>query len=108
MVARMSNKDRIAKLAAEKAAGDKEKAEKKKKVSSKKAPAKRKARTTRSRAAAKGAARLKAVWAVCDQSGSTVKTFGFGEKTAATKEAKKLTEDKSKQHFVKMDKVPME
>ena len=105
MAARMSNKDRIARAAAEKQAADKEKAVKKKK----KAATKKKTRTTRSRSAAtKSAARLKAVWAVCDQAGATVKTFGFGEKKAAEKEAKKLTDDKGKLHFVKMDKVPME
>jgi len=105
MPGRMSNKDRIAKLAAEadatkKAKATKKKAAKKKKVAKKK--------TVRKKAAKKAAGRLKLVWVVCDHSGSGVKTFAFNEQKVAEKEAKRLTEDKGKTHFVKKDKVPLE
>lgn len=110
MPSRMSNKERIARLAAEKKAEELEKEEKKKtKSKAKKTTTKKKTRTSRSRASAtKSAGRLKAVWVVCDQSGSIVRTFPYSDKSAAEKECKKLTSDKGKLHFVKMDKVPME
>jgi mannitol-specific phosphotransferase system IIBC component len=102
----MSNKDRIAKLAAEAAAGKKAKAAKKKVAKKKKKVAKK--TTTRKKAASKSAGRLKLVWVVCDHSGSGVKTFAFNEQKLAVKEAKRLSEDKGKTHFVKKDKVPLE
>jgi hypothetical protein len=108
MAGRMSNKDRIARLAAEKDAERKEKAKKKAASKKKKATSKRKTTKRSSRSSTKSAGRLKAVWVVCDQSGTPVKTFAYGEKAQAEKEAKKLTDDKNKLHFVKMDKVPME
>lgn len=105
MPSRMSNKERIARLAAEKQAEDREKEEKKKT----KAKAPKKPRASRSRTSAtKSAGRLKAVWVVCDQSGSIVRTFPFSGQADAEKECKKLISDKGKLHFVKMDKVPME
>ena len=105
MPGRMSNKDRIAKAAAEAAAGKKEKAAKKKatkKKAAKKTSARKKAATTKS------AGRLKLVWTVCDHSGSGVKSFAFNEEALARKEAKRLSEDKGKVHFVKKEKVPLE
>lgn len=108
MARKATNKDRIARMAAEKAAGDKEK-----KVA-KKAPAKKKT-TTRKRAPAKKkdtapkpGIRVKLVWVVCDQAGSPVKTFLYPERKDADKEAARLTEKKGKLHFVKKDRVPME
>jgi hypothetical protein len=102
----MSNKDRIAKKAAEAAAEEKEK------VTKKKVAKKAKKKTTRKKAAkkatTKSAGRLKLVWVVCDHSGSGVKTFEFNEEKVARKEAKRLTEDKGKTHFVKKEKIPME
>jgi len=109
MPGRMSNKQRIAKAAAEAKAADDEK--KTKKTTSKKKAAKKTAtRKTAARkaAATKSAGRLKLVWVVCDHAGSPVKTFAFNEKKLAEKEAKKLTEDKGKTHFVKSEKVPLE
>lgn len=103
MPGRMSNKDRIARLAAEKAAGRKEKAEKKKaRVANPRA-------TTRKTLAAKastGPRRL--VWLVCDQAGNPVKTYPYPARAEADAEAARLSETKSKLHFVKSDKVPME
>ncbi len=112
MPGRMSNKDRIARKAAEVAAEKKEKVAKKK-VAKKAAKKTAKKKTTRKKAskktaAAKSAGRLKLVWVVCDHSGSGVKTFEFNEEKVARKEAKRLSEDKGKTHFVKKEKVPME
>ena len=73
MPGRMSNKDRIAKAAAEAEATKKAKA--KKKVAKKKTAKKKVAKKT----AAKSAGRLKLVWVVCDHSGSGVKTFSHTE-----------------------------
>ena len=103
MPGRMSNKDRIAKAAAEVDAGKKTKAKKK---AAKKKVAKKK--VARKKAATKSAGRLKLVWVVCDHSGSGVKEFAFNEEALARKEAKRLTEDKGKAHFVKKEKIPLE
>jgi hypothetical protein len=102
MAGRMSNRDRIAKVAAEKAAERKEKAEKKKK-----APARKKRATKKSAAPASGG-RMKVVWAVCDQTGNSVKTYPYPARKEADTEAARLTESKSKPHFVRSEKVPME
>ena len=106
MPGRMSNKDRIAKAAAEAAADKKEKAAKKK--ATKKKAAKKKTSARKKAATTKSAGRLKLVWTVCDHSGSGVKSFAFNEEALARKEAKRLSEDKGKVHFVKKEKVPLE
>jgi hypothetical protein len=93
MVRRMSNRDRIARMAAEKA------------VDKKKKPS---AAAAAKAAPEKAATRMKLVWVVCDNAGEIVKTFGFGEQTAAKEEAAKLSEKKGKLHFVKKDKAPLE
>ena len=112
MPARMSNRDRIARLAAEKAAGDKEKevAKTTKKTKATKKPRSTSAKTTKaSRAsAAKPAMGMKLVWVVCDNTGGVVKAFPYPERKAADTEAARLTTSKGKTHFVKTDKVPME
>ena len=102
MPAHLSNRDRIAKLAAEKAAVRKEKTVKKKK-----APARKKRATKKSAAAASGG-RMKVVWAVCDQTGNQVKAFDYPQRADADAEAVRLTETKGKPHFVRSEKVPME
>ena len=93
MVRRMSNRDRIARLAAEKAAD-------KKKKPSTAAGAKA--------APEKAATRMKLVWAVCDNAGEVVKTFDFSALETAKEEAARLSEKKGKLHFVKKDKAPLE
>ena len=120
MPARLSNRDRIARLAAEKAAAKKEKEAKKgaKKTRTTKATTTKKAakkKTTKAAskassksAAAKPAGGLKMVWAVCDNTGSIVKTYPYPDRKTADSEAGRLTTSKGKTHFVKSDKVPME
>jgi hypothetical protein len=100
----MSNKDRIARMAAEKEAAKKEKATKKKTAAKKKTTKKKASKSS----ATKSAGRMKVVWVVCDQAGGPVKTFAFNEEKTARTEADRLTQDKGKTHFVKRDKVPME
>jgi hypothetical protein len=97
----MSNRDRIAKLAAEKAAERKEKAVKKV------APV-RKARATKKSASSASGGRMKVVWAVCDQTGNLVKAFDYTKRGDASAEAARLSETKGKPHFVRSEKVPME
>ena len=104
MPARASNKDRIAKLAAEKAAGVKEKAAKKKK----KAAAPKKKRVAKKKAAAASGGRMKVVWGVCDQAGNLVKSYPYPDRDKADAEAARLSESKNKPHFVRSEKVPME
>ncbi|MCU0726681.1 MAG: hypothetical protein MUE73_12985 [Planctomycetes bacterium] len=58
-------------------------------------------------AAEKAAARVRLVWVVCDNAGEAVKTFAFNEYEPAKEEAARLTEKKGKQHFVKKDKAPL-
>ena len=119
MPARMSNRDRIARLAAEKAAEKKEKetakgAKKTRKGTTTKTAAKKKTKKAASKAsstksaAAKPAGGMKLVWAVCDNTGATVKTFPYRDRKSADTEAARLTTSKGKTHFVKNDKVPME
>jgi hypothetical protein len=94
MPRRTSNRDRIARMAAEKAAGRR--------------PSKAKAPGATPRAAPeKASTRVRLVWAVCDNAGEAVKTFAFNEYEAAREEAARLTEKKGKQHFVKKDKAPL-
>lgn len=102
MAGHMSNRDRIAKLAAEKAAERKEKA-----AAKKKAPARKKRATKKSAAAASGG-RMKIVWAVCDQTGNSIKAFDYPKRKDADSEAARLSESKGKPHFVRSEKVPME
>jgi len=105
MPGRMSNKDRIAKLAAEKAADTKEKTAKKKK-----APPKKRAPSARAAAAAaaKAGVRMRLVWVVCDQAGNPVKSYPYPARAEADAEVARLTGSKGKTHFIKKDKEPME
>ncbi len=103
MAGHMSNRDRIAKIAAEKAAERKEKVEKKKK-----APARKKRATKKKAVAAASGGRMKVVWAICDQTGNQVKAFDYPKRKEADAEAARLSESKGKPHFVRSEKVPME
>lgn len=105
-MARMSNNERLERMAAEKAAAAREREEK---AAQKK---KTKAKTTKKRASSKSAAasteRMRIVWAVCNHLGDPVKTFPYPEKDKAEAEAARLTKDKGKRHYVESTKVPVE
>lgn len=53
------------------------------------------------------APRLKIVWAVCDQTLKTLKTFPYPERRAAEIEASRLQKSKGKEHLVRAERVPM-
>ncbi len=123
MASRMSNRDRIQRMAQEAEAAKKEKAvaakakpkKKAKKAAPKKAAAKKKVTkkkpaakkaAPRKKAAAKG--RVKIVWAVCVPAGKALKIFPFREKAEAQAEAEKLTAKKGTLHVVRSERQPME
>ena len=121
MASRMSNRDRIQRMAQEAEAAKKEKtvaakAKPKKKVAPKKAAAKKKTAAkkkptvkkaaSRKKAAVKG--RVKIVWAVCVPAGKALKIFPFREKAEAQAEAEKLTAKKGTLHVVRSERQPME
>lgn len=106
MPGRMTNRDRIARMAAEKAAEKKEKDTKRK--APKTAGAKPKPRSRAAAAASKAVGSRKLVWVVCDHTGTPVKTYPYPERGTADQEAARLTTSKGKQHFVRNEKVPME
>lgn len=100
MSGRMSNRDRIAQAAleAEEARKQKEKA-----AASRAA---KPAATRKKSAASAPTGKLRAVWAVCDQTGATVETFAYPKEAEARAEAERRMEETGKTHFVKPDKVP--
>jgi hypothetical protein len=69
-----------------------------------KAPAKKGARKP---AAPRPPARLKIVWAVCDHTLKTVKSFPYPERRAAEAEKARLEKAKGKEHIVRAERVPM-
>lgn len=102
MARHSSNRDRIERLAQEAEVTRKEKAAAD--AAKKTAPAKK---TTR-KSAAKPAGRTKAVWLVCDQSGTSVKTYAYREEQAARGEAERRTQETGKTHFVTRGEVPFD
>ncbi len=55
----------------------------------------------------RAAPRLKIVWAVCDHTLKTLKTFPYPERRAAELEASRLQKSKGKEHLVRAERVPM-
>lgn len=104
MAARMSNRDRIARMAQEKAAERREKEE----ATARRKEAPPAATRARSSAPAVPGGAMRLVWVVCDQAGNAVKTYPYREKAESDAEARRLTEKKGKLHFVKKDRAPLE
>ena len=103
MAGRASNRERIARAAAEAEAAEKEKA------TARKTPGtKTSAGASPKRVLAKTTGRIRIVWIVCDQSGSPVGTFDYPKGDEARAEAERLTREKAKPHFVKRGEVPFE
>jgi hypothetical protein len=67
----------------------------------------KKARAAKKPAVPKAAPRLKIVWAVCDHTLKTLKTFPYPERRAAELEAERLQKAKGKEHVVRAERVPM-
>ncbi|MGH7163745.1 MAG: hypothetical protein ACREID_09695 [Planctomycetota bacterium] len=98
---RMSNRDRIARMAEERAARAREKDRKRESPADAPAPA-------RAPRKPKGAVRMKIVWTLCDPNGKVLKTYPYPEKAAAESDAAKLAASKGAEYRVKPHKVPME
>jgi hypothetical protein len=96
-MARMSNRDRIARAAEEARAAAAEKAEK---------AAKKSAAPKRTRAAA-APKRVKIVWEVYGANGATVKTFAYADKAAAEAHVLALTKATSNRYGLRPTRVPM-
>lgn len=64
-------------------------------------------RAAKKAATPKPAPRLKIVWAVCDHTLKTLKTFPYPERRAAEIEATRLVKSKGKEHVVRAERVPM-
>ncbi len=94
MVKKMSNKEKILRLAEEAAAGIKEKSGKKK--------------TTTRKKATPTIKRYKAVWKVFNDSHKEVACFPYSEKDEAYARADDLTKKKNNNYFVNEIKVSME
>lgn len=89
--------ERMERLAAEKEAARKER------------EAKRAAgKGMRSRAGDAGSPRVKVVWSVRDSMGDVVRTFAYSAHDEAVAEAKRLTEESGRTHYVQRDKVPVD
>jgi hypothetical protein len=67
----------------------------------------KKARAAKKPPVPKAAPRLKIVWAVCDHTLKTLKTFPYPERRAAELEADRLQKAKGKEHIVRAERVPM-
>ena len=94
----MSNRERIARAAAEAQLEEAEKAAKK---------AAKATSSARSKAAAKDV-RMKIVWEVCNSSGTAVKTFPYPDKAAAEAMIEKLSQSSGRIHVLRAAKVPMD
>ncbi len=102
---RMTGRERLERLQAEKAAEEREKDEKKA-VKKKKAPAKKKKATRKKKAAV--SVRMKLVWAVCQANGTIVETFPYPQKDEAKATAERMSAKGRPDFIVKPEKVPME
>jgi len=97
-MARMSNRDRIARAAEEAQVAAAEKAAKK---AIKKPAGTRAART-------KEPVRMKIVWDVCNATGTAVKSFPYPDKAEAEAQTETLTRSTGRTHILRPTKVPME
>lgn len=97
-MARMSNRDRIARAAEEAKAAAEEKAAKK--------PVK-KASATGARRSAKDV-RMKVIWEVCDGTGKPMKSFPYPDKARAEAETEARTRSTGRTHILRPTKVPMD
>lgn len=103
MPGKMSNRDRIARMAAEAEAAGKEK------QADRQARAESASRSGAAKSRAKRPpARVKIVWAVCDQTGSQVKSYPYAEEAAALADAQQRTTATGRTHFVTRAEVPLE
>jgi hypothetical protein len=96
---RMSNRERISRLAEEAKLAEAEKVAKK---------ATKPATGIRPKRAAKAPIRMKVVWEVCNGAGKPVRVFSYPDKAAAEAETEALTRSTGGTHVLRPTKVPME
>lgn len=99
-MARMSNRERIARAAEEArlAKGERE---------AKKDAAKGSA-TPRPKRAPKAPPRMKVIWEVCNGNGKVIQTFAYPDKADAEAATDALSRSKASTHILRQTKVPME
>jgi hypothetical protein len=102
-MARMSNRDRIARAAEEARLEDAEKVAKK----AAQPPPKKKAAKRATKPRAKEA-RMKIVWVVFNAQGKPVKTFAYPDKDAGTTEVQRLSSSTGHPHELRPTKVAMD
>jgi hypothetical protein len=108
MARRMSNRDRIDRLAAEKAAAQREKDEEKKTKAAKAAvPGAKKPRAPRKKKTATPI-RMKAVWAVCRLGGDVVEMYPYAQRDVAESAAVRLNKEAAGDYIIRQERVPME
>src|SRR5688500_15501455 len=100
----MSSRERIERMAAEKAAAMREKEEAKRTKAANPAPPR--ARSGGRKPAAPK--RMKVVWGVGEHGQPVVRTFPYPQKPAAEAEAARLSSQTGRVHVVRPEKVPME
>jgi hypothetical protein len=97
-MARMSNRERIARAAEEARLADEEKLAKKKAKRVAKRPPKPRAKESR----------IKLVWVIYNAGGRPVKTFAYPDKESGANEAKRLSRATGKPHELRATRVPMD
>lgn len=97
-MARMSNRDRIARAAEEAQVAAEEKAAK--------AATKKSARSASTRAPK--VVRMKVIWEVCDGTGKAMKSFPYPEKGRAEADTQARTRSTGRTHILRPTKVPMD
>jgi hypothetical protein len=98
---RGSNRERIARAAAEAEIASTERA-------AKKAAKGDKSAAPRPKRAPKAPARMKVVWEVCSPAGATIKTFLYPDKAAAEAATEALSKSTGRTHILRAAKVPMD
>ena len=97
---RGSNRERIARAAAEAEVTASERAAKK--------ASREKSGAPRPKRAPKAPARMKVVWEVCSPAGAAIKTFLYPDKAAAEAATDALSKSTGRTHILRAAKVPMD
>lgn len=105
MAGKMSNRDRIAQLAAEAKEGERQKAAAKEAKPKKAAKAGKSTGTGKAKPRATG--RIKIVWVVCGPSGNELEVFPYAQEPDARTKAEQLTAGTGRSHFVRRAEVPV-
>lgn len=102
-MARMSNRERIARAAEEARLAKGEREAKKAAKDEVKASA-----APRAKRAPKAPQRMKVIWEVCNGNGKVIQTFAYPDKAEAEAATDALSRSKASTHILRQTKVPME